>query len=301
MTRRKVTTYYWYALCVVIYAALTLLPMPSAETLRKYHLTITQMRLLDLTIVIPLAAIWFAAFYGYERLRRYTHLVRDSPDGKPMSAVSRGVLFLALSLPLSSIASSMFACITTRNPQFRATSVVLSNYISALLPLLGFLCINVGARRLTILAKARPRLLATNLAVLLVIVLGIVFCCLIANDKSNLQSTYHLSPELLMLTLGVPYIYTWFLGLFSVVELYTYSQEVAGVVFRKGWRFLIAGLASVIVCTILIQYTTILSTWLNSLSLAGLLLLLYVLLFLLSLAYIVVALGAKKLTIIEEA
>lgn len=299
--RQKITTYHWYALCVIAYAALTLLPVPSTEVLRRYHLTITQVRLLDITIIVPLAAIWFAAFYGYERLRRYTHLVRNSPDGKPMAAVSRGILFLALSLPLSSIASSMFTFITTHNPQFRSTGVVLSNYLSALLPLLGFLCISMGARRLTILAKARPRLLATDLAVLIVIILGIVFCCLIVGDKSNLQSAYHLSPELLMLTLGVPYMYTWFLGLFSVVELYTYSQRVGGVVFRKGWWLLISGLASVIVCTILIQYITTLSTWLNSLSLGGILLLLYVLLFLLSLAYIVVALGAKQLTKIEEA
>jgi hypothetical protein len=144
-------------------------------------------------------------------------------------------------------------------------------------------------------------LLILNAVGLTVLILGMVFCCLIVLDHTELRQVYHMSPELVMLTLGIPYIYTWFLGLFAVAELFAYSRKVVGVVYRRGWNWLIAGLVSIITVSILIQYLTTLSTWLTSLSLGGILLLLFALLLLLAAAYIVLALGTQKLMKIEEA
>ncbi len=148
--------------------------------------------------------------------------------------------------------------------------------------------------------KARPSLKLLHLEILSTIILGVIFCCLIVLDHRELRATYHMSPELVMLTLGIPYMYMWFLGLFSVVELREYSRTVRGVVYRKSWKLFIAGLAAIILLSILLQYLSTLSSWLTSLSLGWVLLLLYVLLLLLAGAFIVVALGAQGLTKIEE-
>ncbi len=104
-----------------------------------------------------------------------------------------------------------------------------------------------------------------------------------------------------MLTLGIPYMYTWFLGLYSASELQAYSQKVAGVVYRKGWNLMIVGVLSFVFLSIILQYLSTLTTWLASLTLYEVLLLLYVLLLLFIAAFIVFALGARKLMKIEEA
>jgi hypothetical protein len=110
-----------------------------------------------------------------------------------------------------------------------------------------------------------------------------------------------MSPELVMITLGIPYMYIWFLGMQAATELHAYSKGLVGIFYRRGWNLFISGIAAIIFTSILLQYLTTLSTWLTSLSLGWLLSLLYVLLLLLASAYIVVALGAKKLMKIEEA
>jgi len=104
-----------------------------------------------------------------------------------------------------------------------------------------------------------------------------------------------------MFTFAIPNMYIWFLGLYAIAEIYAYSKQVAGVVYRKAWNRLALGLGSIIVLDITLQYLDTLSAWLNGLRLAGLLLLLYVLLFLLAGGFIVVALGTKDLMKIEEA
>jgi hypothetical protein len=195
----------------------------------------------------------------------------------------------------------ILSIISAHHPSFQATSVIINNYVAIIAPLGAFLCISIGARGLSNIAKLRPKLLYSNLVVLGSIALGIVFCCLIVLDHAELRRTYHMSPELVMLTLGIPYTYIWLLGISSVVELQTYTQKVAGIVFRKAWKLLIIGLTFIILLSILLQYLSTLTSWLTSLTLGWVLLLLYVLLLLLTAAFIVVALGAKQLMKIEEA
>ena len=297
----KSKIFYGYAALVLAYLLLSLLPAPDHATLVKYHLTPTSVRLLQLTIIIPLLFIWLVAIYGYQKLFRYSSLIRSDKDGKQIFRMSRGLLILAVGLPLSSILSSLLAIITAHNPGFKPASIVISNYYGMAYPLLAFIWISIGARGLSNLAKTRPRLLVLNIVALVVISLGVGFCCLVGLAHSDLRQTYHMSPQLVMLTLGIPYMYSWFLGMFAVAELHAYSSKVAGTLYRRGWSQLLAGLTSIISIYILIEYLSTLSTWLTSLSLGGLLVLLYVLLLLLAAAFIVVALGAQKLTKIEEA
>ena len=297
-TRRRILGA--YVVLVIVFSAIVLFPAPDHTTLVKYHLSALAMRLILLTLIIPEAAIWFAAFYGSYKLQRYSQLIKGSEDGRHIARLAHGLLLLAIGLPTAAIVGGTLSIIAAHNPGFTATSTVISNYLSIVFPLLAFVWISRGAWGLSELSKARPSLRIFNLVVIAALLLGIIFCCLIVLDHTKLRATYHMSPELVMLTLGVPYIYMWFLGLFSVAELREYSRTVRGIVYRKGWRQLISGIASIIVLSIALQYLGTLSTWLTSLSLAWLLLLLYVLLLLLTGAYIVVALGAQRLTNIEE-
>ncbi|MEJ0072491.1 MAG: hypothetical protein WDN27_00110 [Candidatus Saccharibacteria bacterium] len=299
--RLKSRIFYWYSAFVVAFIGLTLFPAPDKATLIRYHITSAELRALDFTIIIPEVLIWFAAFYGYQKLYRYSQLIKASKDGRQIAKLARGLLLLSLGLPITTIIGGILSIIAAHNPGFKSASVIVNNYLGVVFPLAAFLWISMGARGLSELSKSRPRLWLLNIVTLSVIVLGVVFCSLIVADHQELRTSYHMSPELVMLTLGIPYMYIWFLGLFSAAELQVYSRKVSGVVYREGWKWLIIGLAGVIFTSILLQYLTTLSTWLTSLALGWILLLLYVLLILLAAAYIVLALGAKKLMKIEEA
>jgi len=292
---------YWYVAFVAIFAVLTLIPTPNHDTLAKYHLTSLGFRLLDVTIIIPEILIWYAAFYGYDRLRHYSKLIKGGAESRHISKLAVGLLILAVGLPATAILSNVLSLIATHHRSFTATSAIVNNYASLVSPLGAFLCISIAARGLSDQARTRPRLRFINAVILIVLVIGIVFCCLIVSNHHQLRTIYHLSPQLVMLTLGLPYMYIWFLGLQACAELQEYSHHLAGIVYRKGWNLLISGLVATIFVSIILQYLAASSRWLLSLGLGSLLLLLYALLLLLGGAYIVVALGANKLTRIEEA
>lgn len=292
--------FYWYAALVAIYAGVVLLPVPPKATLTKYHLSVSMMRELDVTFIVLAAAIWFAAFYGYHMLHRYSQAIKRNKDGRQITKLTRGLLILAVGSPLSSIIASFLTFISQHNPSFAPGATIISNYVSVIVPLLAFLYISVGARGLSDLSRSRPRLRSLNFAALGVIILGVVFCYLIAHAHTDIRTAYHLPYGLVMLTLAIPYMYIWFLGLFAIADLQAYSRKVAGIVYRRSWSLLATGLGSLISVSIIIQYLTTLSSWLQGLSLAWVLVLLYVLLLLYAAAFILVALGAKKLMRIEE-
>lgn len=296
----KSRIFYWYVAFVLAFICIALIPTPDKATLTKYHLSASSVRILDLTLIIPEAGIWFAAFYGSQKFYRYSQLIKGSKDGPHIAKLSRGLLLLAFGLPIVALTSSILNLIALHHPGFKNTSVVVGNYITLLFPLLAFFWIGLGARGLSDMSHARPRFWVANLVILAVIILGVVFCCLIVLNHRTLRTSYHMSPQLVMLTLGAPYMYVWLLGLTALAELRAYSLKLRGIVYRQGWRLLIAGLASIILLSILLQYLTTLASWITSLSLNGVLLLLYGLLILLGGAYIVLALGAQRLMKIEE-
>jgi len=293
--------FYWYAAFVAIFTFISLLPTPARATLTKYHLQPTGLRLLDLTLLIPTFIMWFAVFYGYNKLHRYGQLIKDNHDGKQVTRLADGLLVIAIGLPVVSIVSGLLQLITRHYPGFTAAATIIPDYLTVIYALVGFIFICKAARGLGELSRTHLGFNMLNVVLFVVIVIGVVFCDLIAHSHASLRMVYHMPYELVMLTFAIPYMYIWFLGLFAIAEIYAYSKQVSGVVYRKGWDRLAFGLGSIIVLDILLQYLGTLSSWLNGLSLSGLLLLLYVLLLGLAGAFIVVALGTKELMKIEEA
>jgi len=208
---------------------------------------------------------------------------------------------LAVGLPLTAIVSAVLNLYARTHPGFVAASTIISDYLSVLYVLVAFIFIVMGARGLNSYTRGRPSFVHTQIIVVVVIVLGVIFCNLVAHAHQSLQASYHMSYSLVMLTFAIPYMYIWYMGLSAVAELYVYSKQLAGVLYRKGWNRVAFGLGTIITLDIALQYLNTLGNWLNSLSLAGLLGLLYVLLFLLAVGFIVVALGTKELMKIEEA
>lgn len=288
-----------YVLFVGLYSVMLLIAPPPRVTLDQYHLTVTQLRLLDLTIIIPLAIIWFIAFYGFSKLRTYATLIRNSKDGTQINKIANGIMVLTIGLPFSSVIGSIMTVIAQDNPEFRPASIIVRHYLDLLVPLIAFSIISIGARGLADLAKHRPPQRVMNIIALVFITIGVFYCHFVLTAK-NFHTAYYLPEALVLLTIVIPYMYTWYLGLLSAYQVHAYSLQAPGIVYRRNWDLFAYGIAATILTSVVFQYVTTLSKQFSSLHLLPLLGIVYGLLALMSVGYALIALGAKKLQKIEE-
>src|SRR4051812_27153138 len=121
--------FYLYAAFAVAYAASFLIPRPIG-TLQQYELSVTQYRLLSLTVLVPVVLIWFAAFYGYGKLREYTSLISTAPDGRHVARLTKGIMFLVIGLPISSLTSSAFGIISQHYTGFETAAAILRTFVT---------------------------------------------------------------------------------------------------------------------------------------------------------------------------
>lgn len=291
--------FYSYVVFIILYAGFILLPAPAPATLLQYHVSALGLRLIDLTIILILAAIWYAGFYGYAKLHTYAGLIRGSKDGKQVAKLTQGIFLVVMWLPVSSVVSAILNFIATKHPGLLPAVKIIDIYVNLLLPLAGFFLISQGARGLSELVRQRPTFAATNILQLLVIYIGLIYYRLVATTVHR-NDIYHIPIWLILTTVVAPYVYMWSIGLLSGYQVYLYRKKVAGIVYRKSWNLLSLGLCWLILTSISFQYLTSLSARLSHLSIYWLLAIVYSLLLVLSVGFVLVALGARNLQKIEE-
>lgn len=291
--------FYIYILLLLIYAGFVLIPAPTAATLARYKVSVTGLRLIDITIILILAAIWFAGLYGYTKLQAYARLIKGHKDGRQINKVSKGIFLLALWLPVSSVTSAVLNFVALRHPSLLPASTIIDNYISLIFPLGGFIFISLGARGLSLLVRQRPSYRATNAGAIILIYTSLIYYRLVATTDQR-SAVYHMSIWLILTTLVAPYVYMWAIGLRAAYEIYQYRQKVPGLFYRRSWNLLALGLGWLVVTSIIFQYLTTLSAHLMRLNIYWLLALVYALLLILSVGFVLIALGTKKLQRIEE-
>lgn len=289
-----------YILLVVIYALITFITPIDKSLLRQYHLSHFGVRLIDIAVLVPLFAIWGAAFFGYIKLKEYASMIDTNKDGKAVSKIGIGLLFLALWLPVSSVGSSATKYISDYYPSTLAPLTDAHNYLTLLVSLAGFYFISEGARDLSEIAKQRPTRVAIYSMSFFLILIGVIYSRIITTTNNNLNIAYHLSPLYVLITLAVPYIFMWFLGILATYEIYKYHRKVKGLIYSRSWALLAYGLGLLILCSVALQFLTTLSYRLTPLSLTKILGIIYILLAAIGLSYVLIALGAKRLRKIEE-
>jgi hypothetical protein len=276
-----------------------LLPAPSPATLLQYHVSVLGLRIIDVSLIILLGVIWYLGFYGYARLKTYAQLIHGNKDGKQVMKLTRGVLLVVLWLPISTTVSSVLSFIAMKHPGFLPASIIISNYVSLSIPFLGFIIINAAVRKLNIMAGQYPPARATNLIVLLLIYVGLIYYHFVASTQ-NRSLVYHMPIWVILTTLAAPYMYMWFMGMQAVYDLSQYRRKAPGIVYRRSWARLGLGLGWLLVLSISFQYLSTLGAHLAHLSIYWLLAVIYSILLVLAVGFLFIADGARKLQKIEE-
>jgi hypothetical protein len=298
---KRLRTYQYYALLVLVYILIVLVMRPNPMTLQAYHLEPLAYRVLLLAINgIPAFLTWFAAFYGYEQLRRYHKTVAGSKEGTAFGELTRASKWLALYLPVASLISLILNAVANVHLPFRATASIITNYAVVVMALMAMSAFGNGGRLLADTVKSRPGLGKTRFLVLCFIAMGILYCYLVIRHSLEDSHAYYMPLALLLITVVVPLFYAWCSGLMAALDITAYATKVTGVLYKRALRGLSAGIIAIIAGAILLQYLSSVSPPRGRLIIGSSLLLRYLLYACLAGGFLLIGNAAKKLQQIEK-
>ena len=297
---RKTSTMKWYIVLLIIAAVLIIALPPAPGITNRLHISLTEYRLAISTLILPFAIIWFSAFYGYNKLRGYANKIQHTKEGDAFKNFADGIGILAWGLAITTIVSLLFNAIVDAHPGFTTAQKIIINYLTVIVPLIGFTLIGNGTRALNVLAKIRPNLTSTRVIVLIFLLIGVFFTHLVVSNTAHNQNTYHLSLYWLLITFIVPYLYAWFIGLLCANEIRLYAQFIKGIIYKKALIQLAAGITIVIIASIISQFVSSVFLNKNSIQIGTAFLIIYPILVIEAIGYSLIAYGARMLKRIEE-
>jgi hypothetical protein len=304
---QKFSTIWYYVGWVVasaLYVGLTLLaPLPAGTN--TYNLSSSQIHLLQLSIVLPVAGIWLAAVYGASSFSRYSTGIESSHDGNALQTVSKGVTLLVVRIIASSIFDSLRPFVVKSG--WLPTWTIITHYIVILLTLVSFYMIFMGAKRLFETLEKPPSMNLAKLVVMTTVGASTIAYgwALIQNPYRNssvsaLNQSFYLPDWALLITVVLVFAISWYLGFMAVAYLQKYGKYTKGILYKQALKPTAHGIGTIVVFSVVIQLLGALAPALHSFRLNGMLLLLYVLIILYGIGYALIAYGARKLHLIEE-
>jgi hypothetical protein len=293
-----------FILLTISYLAESFFTKPDKLVLDHYHLSHSGYYELVIPLVIILVLIWLVSLYGSLRIKSYARLIQGSKDGIGMNLISNGLLIQTISLPITSNINYLLNHIGRDNPNLQPTMTIIINYISLGLMALAFVFIFAGAHKFRLLVPSRIKQLSQALwqgVFILASALYAYFIIIQPIHHPAARRVYFLPDWLLVLTIAVPYVFLWYLGIRAAYNIFLYRRNIKGKIYRGSLSFMAAGISFVILSLVATRIITSLSSRLNSLKITPVLIVIYALLVITAIGYTLIAIGAKKLRNIEEA
>ena len=304
-----------YTKLIVLFSLLSLLYLlqifaipADARSLNRYNLSGTEAKLIALSFAIPYIVIWFTALYGYIKLKGYSLSIIGNQEGKAFSMIANGLLVLAFWMPISTILTNLGTWISQRDPSLKPETTIISNYVTLGFTLLAFVLIYRGAQKLKpILKKYGTKIDYQSFFPELFVMASALFIYLtFTNDARTAPTenvplaTYYLPDALILITIVLPYIAVWYLGMNAARLIQIYRLRISGTLYKNALQNLARGVICVIISLISIRYLASMTSVFSDATLKFILLLVYALLIVIAIGYIFIAVGARRLKKIEE-
>lgn len=292
-------------LLAVIYVGLIFLLPASQATMKAYGISAFEYHIVLFAVTLPLILAWTAAFVGYAKLRQYVDLIIKTPEGAHFESLATGCKWLAWSLPLTAIFSLALNSIANQWPSFYHPSIIAGNYLTLLFAIVAFSIIGNSSRGLMKQGKLLLSLIGIRVIMLVFLIIGVLYCLLTFQhfDLTNLGATsnpYFLPIWLMVVSVVIPYLYSWFTGLLAAYEIILYSQHANGVLYRQALRLLAIGLVTIIVSSIALQYMSTVQPRVGHLVLSYKVVLSSLFRIIGGAGFVLLAIGAIRLKKIEE-
>lgn len=279
---------------------------PSQQAMIKYQLDAFQIGLLRVSIILPVLLIWSALLYSCLRLYEYFQSIIKSEDGKGFRLVTGGIFSMLLSSVLTSYIS-LFTQFSQNNQALVGILRIVSNYTGVFFAFLSFFLIWKGSKKLVTMINAEKKVQKQGKFIWFsVLLLSFPYIYFVLQNPirsfsaiPGVSATYNLPDVLIFTTIVVPYILTWLMGIYSVVNMSIFKDETDGIIYKNVFDKFYKGFLTVIILAISLQYLTQFSAFLASSALSVLLLIIYLILFVNIIGFVLVAEGAKQLRRIE--
>lgn len=308
MKMMKKETHLWryYGLVVaawLVYILLTILAPASQNT--QVQLSEMARLVLTATLLIPYMLTWLIAVVGWYHFSRFASDTerKHTRNYVGFRLISRGLGILIIdliSIPLISAARTVWA--TDGNAA--ATLTILSNYFHIIIPLAAFGCLFLGSRKLVqsshyavaVRSTMLPSLVATSLFTVLFTIAVFGNTSRQVATEAGRFASYYIPDLLIVLTIIVPLAATWFVGLQAVLQIERYVHSLLQAKWRRAIVNLFHGLLAVISSAIILQAITAFgSEQLQQVSLALIIVIIYLFIILQAVGYLFIRASAKQL------
>ncbi len=294
-----------YVMVASLYVLLIFILPTNVSVMREHSLSDLQYRVLLFAIALPSLMAWLAAFIGYARLHQYAKSVAGTPEGPSYKRLAKGCTWLAWSLPAPLLLSFVLLAYAQSHSQFRPTAIVISNYLYLIFPLVALTLVGMASRGLTSSARLTFSVARARGIIVAFIIAGLLYCYFTFQrfDLTSFTSTnnpYYLPLWLMVISVIIPYLYSWFIGLLAAFEIALFSKNVKGVLYRQSLRMLVYGLTAVVISSIALQYINTISPRVGYVVLDSKLILISIFRILTGLGFVLIAIGANRLKKIEE-
>jgi hypothetical protein len=252
-------TFGWVSLLTIIYVLEVLLLPYQKNIIQSYHWSSFEYRDAVLMVNLPVIVVWFVAFWGYHKLKQYAEAINKTAEGEHFQKLALGSTWLAWSLPINSIISRLLRGIADAHRSFDSAATIILNYESLTITLIAFLIISSASRGIMGSNKLNFRMASIRYIMLLFVAGGVLYCYLTlkAFDLTSLSSThnpYHLAAWLMIISVIIPYLYSWFIGMLAAFEITIYSRQIKGVLYKRALHKITGGLLAIVLSFISIQY-----------------------------------------------
>jgi hypothetical protein len=297
--QKRPTPLTWFVILSLLTIALALGLPPDPHAVRELHTSAVAYRVAIAVLLIPYIVIWYTSFYTFSKLRDYTKPLKGTKDGDAFHKITLGMGLLSFSLVIPTTISLLLTSIAAHHESFKATSIIIDNYLGLYPGLIAFLVMFNGARQLLRTVKGGSEQIDLRWHAPWFLLLSVVFSHLAIENYYH-SHPYHLNLNILIVTIIVPYLYGWMVGLLCAYQLRLYARTVKGLMYRQAVRRFANGIAVAIAGSVAIQFVNITLAQRLSKSLGAVLLADYLLLIVVAVGLILMALGTKKLKQIEE-
>jgi hypothetical protein len=287
--------------CWLIYTVATLNAPQAAND--RFHLSDGGLLALRLSIIVPLFFIWYIAIRGAVTVKNYAQVIKGGAEAGALNLIANGLMWTLAYLVILSVGGSLIQLFTS-TPYYKLT-VVSRDQIPPFIALLGFGLLYIGSHRLKRIADFNTWTRSAVLTLVAFLAFAVFFVyqfsliptqAVAGASASSLTIVPH---SVLLITLILPYLIAWFLGILAGLNIVKYARRVKGSLYRLALRNLVYGIWGVVAFAIAVQFVTLMSRYFVNWNLAELVLLIYALMLFYAVGFLFIRAGARKLARIE--
>lgn len=280
---------------------------PVSESASTLGLSLLQIRLVQLSISIPILATWLIGIWGSINLWLFSDSLDERSTKKSFRRISVGIGILVSASILSTIIGAGQNYIDV--PEVTRSTTIIRNYVYVFPTLVSLTLFYISSKSLARSVKIdQISSLKYTVAVLISLSITALYSWFIltnplrqSSSDPSLSPTFYISDIMIFSTIVFPLFISWLLGILSIMYTDEYRGKVAGLVYQSATSMLVRGKFFIVITSMFIQLLLSLgSSRLLGQNLSILLVIIYAFIVMQAAGYLFIGLGSKKLTTIEN-